>query len=68
MFSGYYICKIMVVIACFLIQAGAKPSSVVTNCKTLVIRYGLGSFLSDCLIQLAIDNLTNVSLGCLQLG
>ena len=33
MFSGYYICKIMVVIACFLIQAGVTPSSVVTNCK-----------------------------------
>jgi len=35
MFSGYYICKIMVVIACFLIKAGVTPSSVVTNCKIL---------------------------------
>ena len=43
------ICKIMVVIACFLIQAGVTPS-VVTNCKNLVARYGLGSFLSGCLI------------------
>ena len=68
MFSGYYICKILVVIACFLIQASVTPSSVVTNCKILVVRYGLGSFLSGCLIQLAIDNLTNVSLACLQLG
>ena len=39
-----------------------------TNCKILVVRYGLGSFLSGCLIQLVIDNLTNVSLVCLQLG
>ena len=38
MFSGYYICKI------------------------LVGRYGLWSIHSGCLIQLAIDNLTNVSL------
>ena len=48
-----------------LIQAGVTPSSVVTNCKILVVRYGLGSFLSGCLIQLAIDNLTNVSLACM---
>ena len=57
MFSGYYICKIMVVIACFLIQASVTPQWLL-----LVVRYGLGSFLSGCLIQLAIDNLTNVSL------
>ena len=50
MFSGYYI-------ACFLIQAGVTPQWLL-----LVVRYGLGSFLSGCLIQLAIDNLTNVSL------
>ena len=31
-------------------------------------RYGLWRFLSGCLIQLAIHNLTNVSLTCLQLG
>ena len=31
----------------------------------MVVRYGLGSFLSGCLIQLAIDNLTNVFLACL---
>ena len=68
MFSGYYICKIMVVIACSLIQAGVTPSSVVKSCKILVVRYGLGSFLSGFLIRLPIDNLTNVSLACLQLG
>ena len=50
-----YICKIMVVIACFLIQGGVTPSSY----KILV---GVGGFLSGCLIQLAIDNFTNVSL------
>ena len=54
---GYYICKIMFVIACFLIQACVTPQWLL-----LVVRYGLGSFLSGCLIQLAIDNLTNVSL------
>ena len=42
MFSGYYICKIMVVTACFLIQvtpliqAGVTLSSLVTKCKILV--------------------------------
>ena len=45
-----------VTVACFLIQAGVTPFSVVTNWKILVIRYGLGSFLSGCLIQSAIDN------------
>ena len=33
MFSGYYICKIMVVIACFLIQADVTPFPVVTNAR-----------------------------------
>ena len=46
----------------YLVQVGVTPSSVVTNCKILVVRYGLGNFLSGCLIQLAIDKLTNVSL------
>lgn len=36
MFSDYYIYKIMVVMACSLIQTGVTLSSVVTNCKTLV--------------------------------
>ena len=31
------ICKIMVVIACFLIQAGVTPSSVVKDCTILVV-------------------------------
>ena len=65
MFSCYYICMIMVVIACSLIQGGVTPSSVV---KILVVRYGLGNFLSGCLIQSARDNLTNVFLARLQLG
>ena len=56
MFSGYYICKIMVVV---FDTSSCDPSSVVTNCKILVVRYGLGRFLSGYLIQLAIDNLTN---------
>ena len=53
-----YICKIMVAtigIACFLIQGGVTPSS-------YEILVGVGGFLSGCLIQLAIDNFTNVSL------
>ena len=40
-FSGYYVGKIIVVTACSLIQASLTPSSVVTNCKILVVRYGL---------------------------
>ena len=47
MFRGYYICKIMVVIACFLIQADVTPSSVVNNARSWSY-------------QLARDNLTNV--------
>ena len=47
----------MVVIAFFLIQASVTPQWLL-----LVVRYGLGSFLSGCLIQLAIANLANVSL------
>ena len=51
MLSRYYICKIMVIIACSLIRAG------VTSFKDVcMISAGLGSFLSGCLMQLAIHN------------
>ena len=42
MFSGYYICKITVVIACSLIHTGVTPFrySVVTICKVMVVIAG----------------------------
>ena len=41
MFSGYYICKIMAVIACSLIQVAVTlhmQMFMVANCKILVVR------------------------------
>ena len=47
----------MVVVACFLIQAHVTPSPVVTNARSLhdMVPH-------SCLIQIAIDNLTNTVL------
>ena len=53
MFSGYYICKILVVIACSLIQAGVTPSQMLVGCKN-------GSFLMQ-LAKCAIHNQGNHS-------
>ena len=73
MFSGYYICKRMVIIACSLIHAGWPFSKM--HDQQLLCLYkievveGLGSFLSNCLMQLANKQYTTtVSSACLQPG
>jgi len=58
MLCGYYICKIKQV----------WPLSWWLQTARSWLQDSLGSFLSGCLMQLAIHNLTNVSSACLQLG
>jgi len=63
MFSGYYICKIMVVTACFLIQTSPSLGDYKLQDPGRKIWSGkLPQWLSYTI------NFTNVSLACLQLG